>query len=104
MTSKHKPLALSDTLRDLALLRVSDVNLSTLLPATSSDSAQAATSSDDTDRAAVDSSVSRSYEFATEARKAIKILNRGDVESQGTKIENVRRQLEDVLKGLETNS
>ena len=104
MTSKHKPLALSDTLRDLALLRVSDVNLSTLLPATSSDSAQEATSLDDTGRAAVDYSVSRSYEFATEARKAIKILNRGDVESQGTKIENVRRQLEDVLKGLETNS
>jgi hypothetical protein len=101
MPSKLKPLPLSDTLRDLALLRVSDLDLSSLLPATSSGSVQTTTSPNDTN---VDSSVSQSYEFATEARNVIRILNRGDVESQGGKVENVRSQLEDVLKGLETKS
>jgi hypothetical protein len=101
MPSKPKPLPLSDTLRDLALIRVSDLDLSSLLPATSSGSVQTTMSPNDTN---VDSSVSQSYEFATEARNVIRILNRGDVESQGGKVENVRSQLEDVLKGLETKS
>jgi hypothetical protein len=102
MSSKTKPLPLSETLRDLALLRVSDLDLSTLLPASSS--TQPATTPDDSHKATIDSSVSRSFEFAVEARKAIRILNRGDVDSQGSKVENIRSQLEDVLKGLEPRS
>lgn len=106
MTTKTKPLPLSDTLRDLALLRVSDFDLSSLLPqpATPTGSVHTATSPDDSEKTAIDSCVIRSYEFATEARKAIRILNRGEVDSQGSRIENVRSQLEDVLKGLETTS
>ena len=100
MTSKTKHLPLGDTLRDLALLRVSDLDLSSLLPQTLSES-QTVASQNDAERYAIDSTVSRSYEFAAEARKAIRILNRGDVETQGGKVENVRSQLEDALKGLE---
>ena len=92
-------LVARDQKNDLALLRVSDLDLSSFLPAT-----QAATSPNDTEMAGIDFSVSQSYEFATEARKAIRIFNQGDIDSQGSKLENVRSQLEDVLKGLEPNS
>lgn len=95
MSSKSKPLPLSDTLRDLALLRVSDIELSSLIPSST------ANKTENTDSNDVDLIVKRSYEFAQEARNAIKILNRGDVEMQGGKVESVRSQLEDVLKGLE---
>jgi hypothetical protein len=103
MSSKSKPLPLGETLRDLALLRASDLDLSSFLPATSSTSVQTATTADDSQRATIDHSVVRSYEFAVEARKTIRIFNRGDIDSQGSKVENVRSQLEDVLKGLEPN-
>jgi hypothetical protein len=98
MSSKLKALPLSETLRDLALLRASDLDLSSLLPATPP---QAAMASDNSENASVNSSVAQSYEFAVEARKAIRILNRGDVDSQGGRVESIRSQLEDVLKGLE---
>ncbi|KIM91978.1 hypothetical protein PILCRDRAFT_132 [Piloderma croceum F 1598] len=103
MSSKSKPLPLSETLRDLALLRASDLDLSSLLPATSSASVQTATTADDSQRATIDHSVIRSYEFAVEARKTIRIFNLGDIDSQGSKVENARSQLEDVLRGLEPN-
>jgi hypothetical protein len=101
MSSKPKPLPLSETLRDLALLRASDLDLSSFVPATSFDTTGTSYNSE---RIIVDDSVARSYEFAEEARKTIRILNRGDVDSQGGKVENVRSQLEDVLKGLEPKS
>lgn len=102
MSSKAKPLALSDTLRDLALLRVSDVDLDSLLPLDTS--AATTDTSTGADKDNVDSSVRNSYEFASEARKAIKLLNRGDVDTQGSKVEDLRGQLEDMLKGLEQKS
>lgn len=95
---KAKPLPLSGTLRDLALLRVSDLDLSSFLPASTGTQQ---TSSEDTNTKDIESSVLSSYKLATEARMAIKILNRGDVDAQGAKVEQVRNQLEDVLKGLE---
>lgn len=103
MSSKHKPLPLSDTLRDLALLRASDLDLTSLLPAKSSDSSTPATqpnNANDPESESVDSVVVKSYEFAAEARKAIRLLNRGDIDNQGGKVENVRSQLEDILQGL----
>lgn len=100
MASKTHPLPFSDVLRDLALMRASDLDLSTLLPPTSSTlSSNASDNADETQ--ALESIVERSYEFAQEARKAIKILNREAVDTQGANLENVRSQLEDVLKGLE---
>ena len=96
MSSKAQPLALSDALRDLALLRVSDIDLDSLLPpdTTTSDTLSGMGKGD------VDLSVRNSYEFASEARKVIKLFNRGDVDTQGAKVEDLRSQLEDVLKGL----
>ncbi|KAF7968045.1 hypothetical protein HWV62_32108 [Athelia sp. TMB] len=95
MSSKTKPLPLSETLRDLALLRASDVDLTALLPK-SSNPASSATQDND-----IESSVSASYDFASEARQAIRILNRGDIDTQGGKVEQVRSGLEDLLQGLE---
>jgi len=103
MSSKSKPLPLGETLHDLALFRASDLNLSSFLPAPSqSSSAQTATTTEDYEKSTVDSSVFMSYEFVAEARKALRILNRGDVDSEGCKVENVRSQLEDMLNGLGT--
>lgn len=104
MSSKAKPLALSDTLRDLALLRVSDVDLDSLLPPEKSTNTSATGTSTGTGEDDVDSSVKDSYEYASEARKAIKLLNKGDVDIQGAKVEDLRSQLEDMLKGLEQKS
>ena len=96
MSSKTQPLPLSDILRDLALLRVSDIDLDSLLPLDSTTS----DTSIGMDKDNIDLSVRNSYEFASEARKAIKLFNRGDVDTQGGKVEDLRSQLEDMLKGL----
>jgi hypothetical protein len=97
MTSNHKPLPLSSTLRDLALLRASDIDLTSLLPPKPTPSSEP----DFVAKVDVDDSVRRSYEFAREARAAVKILNNGEVDREGARLETgVRNQLEDVLKGL----
>ena len=83
-------LPLDATLRDLALLRACDVNLSSLLPPEAPS------------EGAVDKSVARSHEFANEARAAIRMLNRGSVEDQGERLEGVRAVLEDAAGALET--
>ncbi|KAH8997660.1 hypothetical protein EDB86DRAFT_2769690, partial [Lactarius hatsudake] len=77
------PLALEDTLRDLAILRASGVDLAAVLASTTADT-----------------SVARSYEFARAARAAITISNRGDVEAQVERVNDVREKLEDVAAGL----
>ena len=84
------PLALEDTLRDLAVLRASNVDLAAVL-----DTAPLPTTT-----TATDASVLRSYEFARAARAAIKIRNRGDVEAQVERVNDVRDKLEDVAAGL----
>ncbi|KAJ7594719.1 hypothetical protein C8J56DRAFT_927475 [Mycena floridula] len=89
-----KPLALADTLRDLALLRAaSDIDLSALLPHSVSNSH---IESD------VEKSMQMSYEFAKEARSALKIYNRNTVDEQGNRVESVRTKLDEALSGLET--
>ena len=93
--SKPNPLPLADTLRDLAFLRATDFDLSSVLPATSQPSSTSAAEN------GVEESVKKSYEFVAEARAALKILNRQDVEKQGEKLEVVRNRLEDVVTGLE---
>lgn len=93
--SKPNPLPLADTLRDLAFLRATDFDLSSVLPAVSLPSSTSVTEND------VEESVKKSYEFVTEARAALKILNRQEVEKQGERLEGVRNRLEDVVAGLE---
>ncbi|KAI0249584.1 hypothetical protein BJV78DRAFT_1129450 [Lactifluus subvellereus] len=87
------PLSLEDTLRDLAVLRTSDIDLAAIL--TSTMPAPSAVSP-----TAMDASIAHSYEFVEAARAAIKINNRGDVEAQGERVNDVRGKLEDVLEGL----
>ena len=90
MASKAGPLSLNDTLRDLALLRACDVDLTAVL---SRDSASP-------EQSEADKSVDRSYEFVQEARAALKLLNREEVGKQGGRVENIRSTLEDVDQGL----
>ena len=89
------PLAFEDTLRDLAILRASNVDLAAVLA--SNTTLPTTSSADATEE---DVSVSRSYEFARAARAAIKIRNRGDVEAQVERVNDVRDKLEDVALGL----
>lgn len=98
MATKSNPFPLDETLRDLALIRACDIDLSSLLSKdaeTESGHSQSAPSD-------VDQSVERSYAFASLARAALKILHRGDVEKQGNRIEDIRGTLEDVMNGLKS--
>ena len=103
------PLALEDTLRDLAILRASDIDLTAVLASTTTASGPvstilpttaAASDAAEEAKAAMEVSVSRSYEFARAARVAIKIKNRGDVEAQVERVNDVRGKLEDIAAGL----
>ncbi|KAH8093886.1 hypothetical protein BXZ70DRAFT_368876 [Cristinia sonorae] len=105
MASKANPLPFSETLRDLALLRASDIDFSSLLPASevaSNESSPATKASSDTGSQSVEESVQRSYEFVHEARAALKILYRNEVEREGMRVDDVRSKIEDVLRGMET--
>ncbi|THH22142.1 hypothetical protein EUX98_g8238 [Antrodiella citrinella] len=97
MTSKPNPLPFNETLRDLALLRSSDVDFSSLLSSidTSPSTSPNADLVDDAQE-----SVQRSYEFVREARAALKVLNRSEVDREGIRVDDVRGKLEDVLEGL----
>ena len=97
MSSKTKsnPLPLADTLRDLAFFRATDFDLSSVLPNTSQTSTAPVPEN-------VEASVKKSYDFVAEARAALRILNREEVEKQGERLEGVRNRLEDVLGGLDS--
>ncbi|KLO14577.1 hypothetical protein SCHPADRAFT_903117 [Schizopora paradoxa] len=99
-----KPLSLSDTLRDLAVLRASDIDLAALLKsvpgvAQNADLTVRPSKSDNAEREEV---LDKSYAFVSEAKAAMKIMNSGSVDDQGARIENVRTGLEEVLKGLDS--
>jgi hypothetical protein len=97
MTSKQKPLPLGGTLRDLALLRASDIDLTSLLPPKVSSVGQP----DRVAKVDIDASVRLSYEFVQEARAAMKSLNKGEVDKEGARLESgVGIQLDEVCKGL----
>ncbi len=107
MPATKPPLSLEDTLHDLAVIRSSDIDLAGILasamPAPSPVSPTATATLTAAPAAAdgdVDASVARSHEFAQAARAAIKIKNRGDVEAQGERVNEVRGQLEEVVEGL----
>ncbi|KAI0694354.1 hypothetical protein BC835DRAFT_1350041 [Cytidiella melzeri] len=92
MATKANPLPLDKTLRDLALLTSCDIDLSILIPNTSTMATE--------EHSDVDSTVARSYEFVREARAAQGILNREQVEKQDGRVEEIRNTLDDVAQGL----
>jgi hypothetical protein len=83
---KSNNLPLSVTLRDLALLRASDVDLSSVLEPSKDNSYEDA--------------LRRSLEFAKEARAVIKLANNGSIDSQGERIDEIRTQCEEILSNL----
>ena len=99
-SSDTTPLPLTDTLRDLALLRASDIDLASILRSSASaDSSTRAikpTPRDDEKEALVE----RSYEFVREARAALRIVNRDEVNAQGKRIDDVRSALEETIVGM----
>jgi hypothetical protein len=96
----NSPLDLEDTLHDLAVLRASDIDLAAILASTMPASVPSNTTGTPHP---TDASVARSHEFAQAARAAIKIRNRGDVEAQGERVNDVRGQLEEVVEGLSSS-
>lgn len=88
---KHsKPLPLSDCLRDLAILRATQLeNFDSLLSQFTKAEPESGT-------------LDRSYEFGKEARAALKIHNGGTLEDQGRKVDAVRASLDDVLQTIQS--
>ena len=93
MASKNNPLPLHDTLRDLALLRASSVDLSGLV-----NDAVPLHSSGETE--GVEESTIQSYTFVREARAMLRMHNSGEAQKQAAKIEKMQEELGDVLKSL----
>jgi hypothetical protein len=83
---KSNNLPLSVTLRDLALLRASDADLSSVLEPSKDNSHE--------------DSLQRSLEFAKEARTVMKLANNGSIDTQGARIDEIRTQCEDILSNL----
>ncbi|KAI6044650.1 hypothetical protein EDC04DRAFT_2641445 [Pisolithus marmoratus] len=88
---RSKPLALADTLRDLALLRASNVDLSDLIP----DRNMSVTEDPE-----VLKSVESSHEFVAETRTALRVYNSGDMQRKNVEIQRAQVQLEELLRGL----
>ena len=96
----NPPLSLEDTLHDLAVIRSSDIDLAAVLASAMPPPSPVLPTSTAAPVADVNASLARSHEFAQAARAVIKIKNRGDVEAQGERVNDVRGQLEEVVEGL----
>jgi len=95
-----KPLPLNDTLRDLALFRASDVDLSLLLPQQPVDLVERDQILGRQDVDDLGFWLDRSHEFVREAKAVIRLHNQGLVETNGERVDGVRSELENMLKGL----
>ncbi|KAJ7668384.1 hypothetical protein DFH06DRAFT_196003 [Mycena polygramma] len=93
MSKDVKPLPLSATLQDLAVMRVSGFDIASLVPSQ-------ATQSPTADAATTDATVEQSYEFVEQARAAIKLHNRGEVENVGLGVEAIRTKVEELSEGV----
>ncbi|KAJ3574662.1 hypothetical protein NP233_g1628 [Leucocoprinus birnbaumii] len=91
----QKVLSLQDTLRDLALLRTSDIDLAALVPSASADAIQQSE-----ENKAIEASLQSSYDYVRSARNVMKINDRGDVDAEGRRIEVIREKLSQVEEGL----
>ena len=100
MKDSSKPLPLADTLRDLALLRASDIDLTHLLSNSRGEEPTPNPPKSENNDAAVDDSVASSYHFVTEARNAARMHYRGDVDTVGKAVDDVRSKIEDAVRGL----
>ncbi|KAK1229171.1 hypothetical protein PQX77_007743 [Marasmius sp. AFHP31] len=84
---------LKDVLRDLAVLRVSDIELATLLPSPAIQT--------DPEPSQSSAELQRSYEYVQNARAVIRIKDRGTLDSEvSNPLEKSRNTLEETLKGL----
>lgn len=92
--SKSKPLPLSDTLRDLALLRASGVDFSSVL------AQESAANTNVTETSELSKSTGGSYEFVNETRGALRVYNSGELQKKREEIQRVQGELDEVLKGL----
>ncbi|KAJ6497880.1 hypothetical protein C8R45DRAFT_1072325 [Mycena sanguinolenta] len=92
MSKDAKPLSLSATLRDLALLRVTSLDVGSLVPTQPNQSSKP--------DAATAAAVESSYEFVQQARAAIRLYNREEVERTGEGVEAVRTKVEELSEGL----
>jgi len=93
-SNKPNPLPLGDVLRDLAVLRASDVDLSDGAPFPDAESSDSVNEADGTQK-----SVQQSYQFVREAREALRVHQRGDLDKQGDKLDALRGQLEELRGG-----
>lgn len=97
--SDAKALPLGDTLRDLALLRASDIDLAAILqeqPISQVNPSATGACIDEEKEKLVD----RSYEFVRETRAALRLVNRDEVNDHGKRIEGLRSELEDATVGM----
>ncbi|KAH0827306.1 hypothetical protein J3R83DRAFT_3930 [Lanmaoa asiatica] len=93
-SSKPKPLPLSDTLRDLALLRASGVDFSSLL------SKEPFTGTNATESSELMRSTVRSHEFVNETRGALRVYNSGELQRKRAEIQKVQGELDDGIEGF----
>lgn len=93
-TNKPNPLPLGDVLRDLAVLRASDIDLADGTTFSDSVSADSANEANGTQQ-----SVQQSYQFVKGAREALKVHQRGDADKQGEKLGILRGKLEELRDG-----
>lgn len=92
-SKQARPFPLKDVLRDLAVLRVSDIDLNVLLPSSRTESDFLPPT---------EKSLQQSYEFVREARAVIRIRDRATLESEvSDPLERSRAALDEVLDGLE---
>jgi len=84
--SKISTLAMSDILRDLAVLRANDIDLNQLHETAPRDE--------------LDESVEKAQQLSKEAKAALKVQNQELVENEGKRIDDLRARLEDAVSGL----
>ncbi|KAF8891692.1 hypothetical protein BD779DRAFT_1670670 [Infundibulicybe gibba] len=88
MGKNSKPLSLANTLNDLALIRSLNITLPVQPHVANQDSES------------LDASLAKSQEFIYNTRQAMKIVDRGEVEREGERVELARNQLDELLTGL----
>ncbi|KAG7090860.1 hypothetical protein E1B28_009942 [Marasmius oreades] len=99
MSKQVQSFPVKNVLRDLAALRVSGIDLASLLP---SSSPQTESELSRRESSSTEKSLQESYEFVREARAAIGIKDRKTLELEVSKpLERSRAALDEVLEGLE---